>query len=66
MLNKAALKVVEDCPTAVGSFKAVLAALVWDQTITKDVAGIVGHALDVHPEIEAALAANVHAAKAKA
>jgi hypothetical protein len=54
-LNKAAIKAVHDAKGVRDSFKAVLAALVDDQTISQDVAGRVGLALDAHPELDDAI-----------
>lgn len=34
------------------TFKAFLDTLVGNQTITADVAGIIGHAMDAHPELD--------------
>ena len=58
-IAKSELKKITDAPNAVDSFKAVLAALVADQTISADVAGLVGHALDhARAELEPAIIAN--------
>jgi hypothetical protein len=53
-ISKKALQAITDAKGGAASFKAVLAALAEDQSITKDVAGIVGLALD-HANADGAL-----------
>jgi hypothetical protein len=56
-ISKELLETIAAAPTAVESFKATLDALVVDQTITADVAGIVKLAVDHHKDaLEPALA----------
>ena len=57
-ISKAALKAVASTKGGRESFKVVLAALVDDQTITADVSGRVGKALDAHPELDDAIKAH--------
>jgi|SoimicMinimDraft_4_1059732.scaffolds.fasta_scaffold102172_2 hypothetical protein len=54
-ISKAALKAIAEAKGGRESFKVILAALVDDQTITKEVAGRVGLALDAHPELDEAI-----------
>jgi len=58
-ISKATLDKIANAPGAVESFKATLDALVEDQTIKPEVAGIVKLALDHHKDkLEVAIVAN--------
>ena len=62
MISKSRLDAITAATSPVACFKEVLSALVDDQTITADIAGIVGHALSHANEkgaLDKAIAANV-------
>jgi len=55
--NKVALEKIANTSGIRESFKLVLAELVSDHTINNDAAGLIGHALDAHPELDEAIKA---------
>jgi hypothetical protein len=57
-IGKVALEKITNTSGVRESFKLVLAALVEDQTISKDAAGLIGKALDAHPELDEAIKAH--------
>lgn len=60
-ISKSALEAITKAPSAVDSFIATLDALVVDQTITADVAGIVKLALNhARKDLDPAIVANTH------